>query len=442
MLSEAKAQGVRVLRKLLRLSLAILLVVAGWVLGTEFYKALSFPTQLRLLPGESYALRLGPLLRAESAEGWIDRGEEGLVSVRAADYGRGDLEISLFGIPVRRTEVDVVPRLHLIPGGESVGVVMGDGVTVTQVASVRTAGGETRSPAGEAGVRSGDIIRKVGDQPISHGTQLEWAAQEYGRQGIPMPLVVQREGELITLHVHPALTSASPGTAAKYVIGVWVRENAAGVGTLTFWDPVTYRYGALGHQIAHGVTESTVPGGSIGRLVQASIQGITPGQRGKPGEKAGVFSETQNPLGTIDKNTPYGIYGRLDAAIATDRTPLPVALAHEVELGPATILTVVDGERVEEFEITITHVNRQSTPNDKGLQLRVTDPRLLAVTNGIVQGMSGSPIIQNNRIVGAVTHVFVNDPHRGYGILAEWMAYEAGLDVHQEVPQPPLPRAS
>lgn len=422
--------------RLVRTSVAVLLLCAVSLLGESVYRALSLPAQLRLLPGEVYTLRLGPLLRAESAEGWVEDGAGREVAVRAQDLGKGGLQISLLGIPVRRTEVDVVPRLHLVPGGQSVGVVMGDGVTVTQLASVQTLDGTTRSPAQEAGLRPGDVIRKAGNVTVSHGSQLERAAQEYGRKGEPLPLLVERDGSLLEVRVQPALT----GTAGepKYVIGVWVRENAAGVGTLTFWDPVTGRYGALGHQIAAGTAPTGQP---IGRLVGARIQGITPGQRGKPGEKAGVFSETATALGTIDKNTPYGIYGQLTAELEAVRPPMPVALAHEIEVGPATILTVVGGERVEEFEVVITAVQRQSAPNDKGLQLRVTDPRLLAVTNGIVQGMSGSPILQNGMIVGAVTHVFVNDPHRGYGILAEWMAYEAGLDVLPDQGRAALPRA-
>lgn len=392
---------------------------------------MSFPSQIRLFPGQEYTVKLGPLLRANSSdENSLGEPSRGQVAVRAEGVGRTDLMLSVLGIQVRRTEVDVVPRLHLVPGGQSVGVMMGDGVTVTQVAMVRSTSGVESAPARDAGIRPGDVIREIAGVSVTHGSQLEWAAQEYGGKGMAIPLSIERDGERFSLHVRPEL-SASSGTP-RYVIGVWVRENAAGVGTLTFWDPMTKRYGALGHQIAGGPTQSSGADGAIGRLVEASIHGITPGQKGQPGEKAGMFTDQTDSLGMIDKNTPFGIYGRLDAGLTMDRLALPVALAMEVEIGPATILTVLDNQQVEEFEIVITHVNRQSTPNDKGLQLRVTDPRLLQRTNGIVQGMSGSPIIQNGRIVGAVTHVFVNDPQRGYGILAEWMAYEAGLDVHFE----------
>lgn len=422
-----------------------MLAAAFSLVAGQLYTAVSFPSYLRLLPGQEYTVRVGPLVKVESKEGLLGSAERGQVALVAGEVGTGGLELSLLGIPVRRTEVDIVPRLHLIPGGQSVGVMMGDGVTVTQLARVQTVDGRMRGPAEEAGILPGDVIRKVAGQPISHGAQLEAAAQEYGARGERLPLMIERHGELIEVFVLPEQTVSAGRT--HWVIGVWVREQAAGVGTLTFWDPITLRYGALGHQVAAGVPGIPEGDGSranqtIGRLVAASIQGITPGQRGKPGEKLGVFTETASSLGGIDKNTPYGIYGTLTAPLGSNAQALPVALAHEIEIGPATILTVLDGEDVEEFEIQITGISRQSSPHDKGLQLRVTDRRLLAETNGIVQGMSGSPILQNGRIVGAVTHVFVNDPHRGYGILAEWMAYEAGLEVQRNVPESTVPRAS
>lgn len=426
------------MRRLLHWGLVVVVAAAGWLVGAEFYAALSFPTHLRLLPGQEVNIKLGPLLRANSTDdGWLNHNRSGRLAVRAEEVGRGDLELSLLGIPVRRTEIAVVPRLHLVPGGQSVGVLMGEGVTVTQVTSFRGLDGTERSPARDADIRPGDVIKEIAGEPVTHGSQLEYAAQEYGARGVAMPLLIEREGRRFTVHVRPEATMSAG--ERRYFIGVWVRENAAGVGTLTFWDPVTHRYGALGHQIAGGVT--AVPGQVIGKIVEASIHDVTPGRRGRPGEKIGIFTDDAGILGSIDKNTPFGIYGKLQSPPQHEVTPLPVALAMEVEVGPAVMYTVIDGRTVEAFEVAITHVNRQSTPSDKGLQLRVTDPRLLQKTNGIVQGMSGSPIIQNGRIVGAVTHVFVNDPHRGYGILAEWMAYEAGLDVQGDR-QETYPQAS
>jgi stage IV sporulation protein B len=165
-----------------------------------------------------------------------------------------------------------------------------------------------------------------------------------------------------------------------------------------------------------------------GRIVPAVIAGVQRGRRGQPGEKIGLFHQTQGILGTIERNTDCGIFGRM--LRAPGRMPaekIPVATQDEVRPGPAEMLTVVSQQEVERFDIEIIRIRRTERPTSKGLVLRVTDPELLAQTGGIIQGMSGSPIIQDGRLVGVVTHVFVNDPTRGYGVLAEWMVSEGGL---------------
>lgn len=421
------------MRRFVTWIICCILLTVAWGLGTQIYAALSFPTHLRLLPGQEYIFDLGPLLRARTDNpDWVtDLGRDG-VAVRApqSDQAAEDLQLSLLGIPLRRAQVDVVSRLELIPSGHAVGVLMGNGVLVTQVTSVVGPSGRVGYPARDAGLQPGDVIVEVAGQTISHGAQLESLTQEFGSLGKTMPLIVERAGRSIQLDVRPHPSGS--GDFERYMLGIWVRDSAAGVGTMTFWDPDTGRYGALGHRIADGPTGET-GGVTIGRIVGASIHGVTPGGRGRPGEKKGFFEEGTGSLGGIDTNTIFGIYGQLERPPDTGQRPLPVALAHEVNTGPATILTVLDGRRVESFDIEILQVRRQNGPDDKGLVVRVTDPRLLDKTNGIVQGMSGSPIIQDGYIVGAVTHVFVNDPHRGYGVLAEWMVYEAGLGEPLEI---------
>src|SRR5690606_6275369 len=169
--------------------------------------------------------------------------------------------------------------------------------------------------------------------------------------------------------------------------------------------------------------------------------GIQPGMRGRPGEKIGLFGSGA-ALGVIEKNTEFGIFGHLDQGamsllVDPDRKPVPVALAHEVQRGKAEILTVVEGDRVRSFEVEIVEVERQSRPTGKGLVIEVTDPELIARTNGIVQGMSGSPILQDGKLVGAVTHVFINNPRRCFGVLAEWMVSEAGVGEWRRPADPP-----
>lgn len=206
------------------------------------------------------------------------------------------------------------------------------------------------------------------------------------------------------------------------MLGLYVEDPAAGVGTLTFYDRTSGTFAALGHRITElgGQRRVWLEGGKI---VAARISGIEQGQRGSPGEKIGTFSGPDDIIGTIASNTRFGLFGKLETDLP-EGEEVPVALAHQVHTGPARILTVVQGSTVQEFSVEIVRVYRQLRPHDKGLVIKVTDPQLLSLTGGIVQGMSGSPIIQDGRLVGAVTHVFVNDPTRGYGVLAEWMLEE------------------
>lgn len=201
-----------------------------------------------------------------------------------------------------------------------------------------------------------------------------------------------------------------------------MRDSTAGIGTLTFYDPVTKGFGALGHGITDIDTGAIMPV-QRGELVESNILTVKKGTKGNPGELKGVLIEDSGVLGTIVKNSHYGIYGTLNDA-ALDKFPnvkYPIALRNDIKVGPATILANIDGKKVEEYSIEIEKVSRKSANGLKGMVIRVTDDRLLEATGGIVQGMSGSPILQDGKLVGAVTHVLVNDPARGYGILIEWM---------------------
>jgi len=242
-------------------------------------------------------------------------------------------------------------------------------------------------------------------------------------------LTVRREGNRLPVRIRPAVVDSGRrrNSAPRYMLGMVLEEPTAGVGTLTFYHPASGKYGALGHLITTPTSSPAFV--DDGRIVRAQISEIRRGMRGSPGEKRGTFRSEHDAIGTIEKNTKFGIFGHLTANVPPSRwdREVPVALAADVRLGPAEILTVVDGEQVESFAVEIIKVNAQSRPDDKGIVLKVTDERLLNRTGGIIQGMSGSPILQNGALVGAVTHVFVNDPQRGYGIFAEWMLHEAGL---------------
>ncbi|MGI6425594.1 MAG: SpoIVB peptidase [Tepidanaerobacteraceae bacterium] len=233
----------------------------------------------------------------------------------------------------------------------------------------------------------------------------------------------------MTIEINPVKSSTG-----IYQIGLWVRDIAAGVGTLTFYDPNTGLYGALGHIISDADTGKIIEVGN-GEIIRARVASISPGRRNQPGEKRGVFINEEQIIGNIISNTPYGIFGKSYYPFENPLySTLPVATINQVQEGKATILTVVEGEKIEEYDIEIQKITQQSYPNGKGMIIKIVDQELIKRTGGIVQGMSGSPIIQNGYIVGAVTHVFVNDPTKGYGIFLEWMLQEINkISSNEEV---------
>lgn len=311
--------------------------------------------------------------------------------------------------------------LMLYPGGQPVGILLRtDGILVVGFSSIQTEYEELQ-PAESAGIQAGDVILSVNGTAVTHDDELALLVHQLGTQGKDVTLELQRQSR----SMHKTVTPVYCEQTDTYRIGLLVRDNAGGVGTLTFVHPDTMEYGALGHMIANNETQRKL---SIlnGKLVAADIQGIKKGSSGTPGEKIGRFVNN-DALGTIEKNTSAGIFGILSdreiLAETVEQKPLPTASADEIELGPATIYTALEGSRVEAFTVEIEKV-MPSSRDGKSLVLRVTDPELLSRTGGIVQGMSGSPIIQNGKIVGAVTHVFINDPTRGYGILIHDMLKE------------------
>ncbi|MGI6082966.1 MAG: SpoIVB peptidase [Limnochordia bacterium] len=404
-----------------------------------------FPRELRLLPGQEYILHTSPLFTVSEVttdSGSILSYADGASVLCGTTVGEHSLQLRAFGfLPVRAARIHVVPEMHVVPGGQAVGILLSaSGLLVVRTIPVTTVDGKSCYPAREAGLKAGDVLLKVGGTELAHPSQIEEEATSYGRRGLAMPVVVQRDGRLHHLQVRPVLGRDSKEGANRFLLGILVKDPVAGVGTLTFWDAESRRFGALGHVITN--EERRPVRVDDGRIVPAHIHSIQPGMKGRPGEKMGLFDEGAAALGKIDRNTHFGIYGTLFRFPEQALDPVPVAMVHEVKPGPAEILTVLDGESVERFQIQILEVHRQSRSNGKGLVIKVTDPRLLRRTNGIVQGMSGSPILQNNRLVGAVTHVYINDPTRGFGILAEWMIYEAGIDLEPYESHVLLPQAS
>ncbi|OUM99778.1 MAG: SpoIVB peptidase [Firmicutes bacterium ZCTH02-B6] len=407
-------------------------------LSVQVRDAFRVPAEVRLLPGQEFALDLGRFLTLVdvSSSGWLVQADTGLPIIRAADAGGAQVQVRFLGVlPLRTVQVMVVPRLAVVPGGQAIGVMVSSrGLVISQTMQLVDVDGVTRFPARDAGLRPGDILVEMAGTPLYTVDQVHALVERFGRRGEPLEVVVARNGVLLTRTIVPVPVEVEEGgeRAVRYRLGLRLESPAAGIGTLTFYDPTTMRFAGLGHMITDGSRNPIEV--NEGRIVEAIIRGVQQGARGFPGEKIGVFDGQAGDLGTIEKNSRFGIYGHLERLPRWGLydEPVPVALAHEVRPGPAEMLTVIDGRQVERFAVRIVQVQPHRRADGRGLVVEVTDERLLDRTRGIVQGMSGSPILQDGKLVGAVTHVFVNDPTRGYGILAEWMAYEA--EIMPEVP--------
>ena len=299
---------------------------------------------------------------------------------------------------------------ELVPGGMTVGLELKTGgVVVSRLTEVETSTGKV-SPAEEAGLRPGDCIVAIDGEQIRCGSDFTGAIAELDGDEIDVELV--RGGEKLSLELQPAL-----GKNGSWQLGLWLRDGASGIGTVTYYDPASGEYGALGHGV-NDVDSNTLLPSESGSVSPSVIVDIVRGRAGTPGELCGMF-DSGDKLGSISSNTPFGIFGEMSDFPGGAET-LETASDSEIRPGRATIYSNIHGSEIEEFEIEIEKV----TPNaadGKSMQIRVTDERLLSETGGIIQGMSGSPIIQDGKLVGAVTHVLVSDPTRGYGISIDTM---------------------
>jgi len=403
---------------------------------------LSLPTQQKISVGDKLSLGLElPPTFSEQLSIEINDGQsildfsqktynEATTSPVALQPGKVNLQLKLFGvIPLKKINVDVVENIKVFPGGQAVGVILRtQGILVVGQSPIIDVNGDSQFPAKDAGIEIGDTIVKINNISIQTDDQLARLINELGTKKEKINITVKRNNVYHTKEITPIYC---PETKT-YRIGLYVRDNAGGVGTLTFFDPVTNRYGALGHMICDSETNQQI-NIKKGKLVRASIQGIEIGKRGKPGEKVGLFVDNSD-LGSIEVNSYCGIFGSLkqdDLKTNYYSEPLPIAYANQIKTGYAEILTVIENEKIEKFAISIEKIMTGRT-DGKNMIIRITDPVLLNKTGGIIQGMSGSPIIQNGKIIGAVTHVFVNDPTRGYGIFIEDMLGEAGIINYKE----------
>lgn len=334
-------------------------------------------------------------------------------SLYSQKKGSYDINLKLFGvIPIRRINVDVIEEKELIPSGQTVGIeVNTNGVLVLGTGEVVGRDGRKVEPARNI-VCTGDYIKSVNGKAVETKEELVSTLKKI-QEGTTY-LTLERKGEMIDVVVEGVKTKDG-----SYKLGIWVRDDTQGIGTITYITD-DGEFGALGHGI-NDVDTGVLMDVCSGSIYEAGIYKVVKGEKGTPGELSGfIRKDAQSKLGTITQNTAHGIKGKYQKPLADSWKRKQIALKQEVKRGKGSILCQI-GSEVKEYEVEIEKIYANSISKSKGMVIRITDKKLLEQTNGIVQGMSGSPILQNNKIIGAVTHVFVQDPHRGYGTFIEYM---------------------
>ncbi|REE70616.1 stage IV sporulation protein B [Paenibacillus taihuensis] len=420
------------------LGLLLVIIVCMLGLSSPIQHFAAFPNEVRLFSGQLKQLDYGMPVHAQvtvdpqmlRVNGSTDRSLSinlnKPLSIQSSQSGKTTMKLKLFGkIPFKTVRVNVVPDLRVIPGGQTIGVkVKSAGIMVVGHHQVVDAKGTKVSPGEQAKLQLGDLIVRINGKYVNEVHKVAEMAEEAGDSKQPLHLTVKRGTRLFDTKLSPVFDSED----RAWRLGLYIRDSAAGVGTLTFYAPDQGVYGALGHVITDMDTQTPIEVGE-GQILQSNVTSINKSQNGEPGEKRAQFVKESKVLGNIERNTSFGIFGKMKElpSHSYNDQSVPVAFAEEVKEGPAQLLTVVNGQKVERFNVEIVHVTKQESPATKGMVIKITDRRLLEQTGGIVQGMSGSPIIQDGKLIGAVTHVFVNDPTSGYGCFIEWMLQDAGV---------------
>ncbi|MBK5240752.1 SpoIVB peptidase [Clostridium sp.] len=359
-----------------------------------------------------------------------------IIKIKQANYNNcissnlnqrdSDVEVNLKEF----TGVNSIPlkdskEIMIYPGGAPIGVKLNTkGVLVVALSDIEGVKGKIQSPAASAGIQIGDSIIKINDIEINSAEEVTRFVNREKNSELTLKILRKNNTDHFEVKVKP-VTDSNDG---KQKIGLWVRDSTAGVGTLTFYDDKTKKFAALGHPITDTDT-GTILNVNNGVIISSNIVSIKKGTKGNPGELRGLFVDEDKIKGQIMKNTECGIFGNGNKSLINNKfnKPMKIGLKNEIKEGKAQIITTINGNEPELFDIEIQKLLNQDTSGSKSMIIKITDSRLLDKTGGIVQGMSGSPIIQNNKIIGAVTHVLINKPDIGYGIYIEWMLKDADI---------------
>ncbi len=332
------------------------------------------------------------------------------------------VNFKLFNLFSIRTITVNTECTKIYAGGNIVGFSLNSsGIIVVGNSAVTTENGPVDTLQ-NSDIKNGDIILEIENDKVNRISDLSSIINKDENQGKELTILIKRKGETLERKITPAKDSQS----GKYKLGLWVKDDASGVGTLTYVREDNARFGALGHAISDPDTKQAFELNS-GDMYKSTVIGINKGQKGKPGELKALFIQGSNNIGTVDKNTRFGVFGSYKQSYLEKLSKddlISIGGRFTAKPGKAKIRTSLDGEVTKEYDIEIIKTNYQNASSDKSMVFRVTDKELLRKTGGIVQGMSGSPIIQNGKMVGAVTHVFVSDPTKGFGIYLDWMINE------------------
>ncbi len=340
------------------------------------------------------------------------------------EVGVTNMEVSLFNkFLIKEVEVSVLPKTKVIPVGNLAGVKLyTNGVLVVGMSEIQGIDNKIYKPYEKTGIEEGDTIISINSQTIHSTEDLIETVNESSGQEVKIDYV--RDNQTLQCSMTPVKTSEE-----EYKLGLWVRDSAAGVGTVTFYEPKSGSFGALGHGIVDIDTEKLIDISS-GEFVTTKILNVQKGEKGNPGRIQGTIDNQKN-IGIISKNTKFGIYGRVDNIDTLNlqkSKEMEVASRDEIHTGDATILSTLENGNTEEYKIEIVKIFKENNYDNKSMQIKVTDEKLLEKTGGIIQGMSGSPIIQDGKFIGAVTHVLVNDPEEGYAVFADIMLKQLSIN--------------
>ncbi len=334
----------------------------------------------------------------------------------AEEAGSANMTLNAFGVDIKDVTLDFLPGdgVELVPCGASIGVEINtQGILVLATDYLTNNENKAVSPSDNI-LKTGDSIIKLNGNELIDRFDLKDAVEKSEGE---VTLEVKRDEQILNLKILPEIAKRD----GKRKIGVHVRDKTKGIGTLTYYHPESRVFGALGHGIVD-VDTKQIMDIKNGKIFKATIGSVIKGKKGVPGELSGKIIDDEI-IGLINQNSPLGIYGVIDEENVDELNDekMKIGLQNEVYEGPAKVLTNVEDEYVKEYDIYIDAVNKYTKDDSKGMVIKITDPELLSRTNGIVQGMSGSPIIQNGKVIGAITHVFVQDPTKGYGIFIENM---------------------